>query len=127
MVVVRKLERISEKADRFAVWGASGAPFQVADRACAQPGPLGQCFLRETSCYPVSAKQGRERCGGNVVHHALLARSSRAALHGSDECYPAYHGRLRLTHHTLRIGLECVGELREVLMAAHGHPIYCRQ
>jgi hypothetical protein len=112
------LESISKLADRFAIGGAPGATFQVADRACAQPGPLGQSFLREASCHSVSAKQIRERCGRNVVHHALLARSPRSVLHGSDDRYPAYHGGPRFTDHTLRIDLKCVGELREVLMAA---------
>jgi hypothetical protein len=120
VIIVRELESISEKADRFAVWGAPSATFQIADRACAQAGSLGQSLLRETSCYSMSANQGRERCGRNVVHYALLARSSTAVLHGADDRCPAYHGGSHLMAHTLRIGLECVGELREVLVAATG-------
>src|SRR5687767_507039 len=108
MIVVRESESISEKANRFAVRGAPSTPFQVADRACAQPSPLGQGFLREAGCYSVSAKQSRERCGRNVVHHALLARTSGVVLPDADDRSPAYHGGPHLTDHTLRIGRECV-------------------
>jgi hypothetical protein len=60
VIGVRQVKSISEKANRLAVRDAPSTPFQVADRACAQPSPLGQAFLREASCYSVSAKQSRE-------------------------------------------------------------------
>jgi hypothetical protein len=71
-IVVPELEGIREEVDRLPVRGAPRPALQVADRAHAQAGPLGQRFLGEADREPVVAEEDRER---GVVHHAFLALS----------------------------------------------------
>jgi hypothetical protein len=46
-LVRREVQRVGQHAHRVALRRAVQAAFEVADRAHAQPGPLGQVFLRE--------------------------------------------------------------------------------
>jgi hypothetical protein len=65
-------KRISQQSYRRATRLANPSRFQISDRPYAQPGPLGQPFLRQQPALPTSAQQPTEACcGQGCVTRAL--------------------------------------------------------
>jgi hypothetical protein len=76
----REVQRCGQQGQRVGTRGTPGAPLQVADRAGADAGSLGQQLLRQAGGEAIPPQQSPKRGGRRCLHPASFCARNRPLI-----------------------------------------------